>query len=141
MGAVAMVMPGTVKAVCIGWLLILLARGNAVAIEVGHHGFSVESEGRYGHCATCHDGIIAPPVSSCLETICFYNDSHPINNPYPPVNRLEEFRPTAVAEQAGIRFTNGRLDCISCHNLLNLVRFHLRVETRKNRLCLACHRK
>jgi hypothetical protein len=54
---------------------------------------------------------------------------------------VRKFIPAGAAEMAGIKFIDGRIDCISCHNLLNPDRYHLRIENRKSRLCLACHLK
>jgi predicted CXXCH cytochrome family protein len=54
---------------------------------------------------------------------------------------VRKFAPAGAAEMAGVKFIDGRVDCISCHDLTNTDRYHLRIENRKSRLCLACHLK
>ncbi len=117
---------------------ILLA-GVALSAEVEHHGSIVDSAAGYRECLTCHDGIVATNISPCLGPVCMLRSDHPVNRAYPPPDKAREFASTAVAEGAGIRFLDGRIDCISCHDLLNQNRFHLRIEERDSRLCLACH--
>lgn len=111
------------------------------AEQVPHHGYYVDSEGTHTTCLSCHDGIIAEGIPICLETICFYNASHPINKNYPPPDKLREYVPAALAEHSGIIFSNGKISCISCHNVRNPNRYHLRVENRESKLCLTCHLK
>ena len=111
------------------------------AEQVEHHGFYVESEGAYSECLSCHDNIIAKEISPCLSRKCFFNDSHPINRIYPPPNKWRDYAPTPLAEQAGIKLVAGQITCISCHNLHNGSQYHLRIDDRESRLCLACHLK
>ena len=113
----------------------------AYADSVEHHGFRVNPEGTYAECLSCHDGILAPQVSTCLGTICTFQDSHPIDRYYPPPNRMREFAPAATAEMAGIKFIGRKIDCISCHNLTATDHYHLRVSDWRSKLCLACHLK
>lgn len=109
--------------------------------EIAHHGFQVNSEGGYGECLSCHDDVVAKGMSPCMTEICTLKSEHPIDRPYPPSTKMREYTPAAVAEMAGVKLINGRIDCISCHNLLNTARFHLRIEDIKSRLCLTCHLK
>jgi hypothetical protein len=111
----------------------------AYADTVDHHGFQVSTEATYTECLSCHDGVLAPAVSVCLGTICTFQDSHPVNKYYPPPDRMREFAPATVAEMAGVKFVDGRIDCISCHELTATDRYYLRITNWKSRLCLACH--
>ena len=129
------------KLLFIGLLLLLPATGGLHAGMIQHHGQQVESEAAYEECLACHDGVLAPKVSPCLATVCFFRGPHPVARPYPPSDKTEEFATQEEAEQAGIRFAGGRMDCISCHDLHNAGRNHLRLGTDNSRLCFACHRK
>ena len=120
---------------------ILFAGMTLSADEVEHHGSLVNSASGYQECLACHDGILAPNISPCLGPICMLKTDHPIDRHYPPPERIREFAPAVVAEATGIRFIDGRIDCISCHDLHNPDRYHLRIDERNSRLCLACHLK
>lgn len=122
-------------------LLQVLAVDGVYAGKVRHHALTVESEAGYGECLACHDGVLAPNASPCLATVCFFKDPHPVARPYPPSDKTGEFASLEEAEQAGIRFLGGRIDCVSCHDLHNAGRYHLRLGTEDSRLCFACHRK
>ncbi len=118
---------------------ILLAGMAMSADGVEHHGSIVNSAAGYRECLTCHDGVVATDVSPCLGPVCMLKNDHPVDRTYPPRDKARDFAPAAVAEGAGVRFIDGRIDCISCHDLHNAGRFHLRIEERNSRLCLACH--
>ncbi len=120
---------------------ILFAGMALSADEVAHHGSMVNSAAGYRECLTCHDGIVASNIAPCLGPVCRLKDDHPIDKPYPPPDKIREFAPAEAAEMAGIKFVKGRIDCISCHDLTNADRYHLRVESGTSRLCLACHLK
>lgn len=109
--------------------------------EIAHHGFQVKSEGSYQECLSCHDGVAAKEMAPCMTEICTLKSEHPVDRPYPPPTKMREYAPAAVAEMAGVKLINGRIDCISCHDLLNTNRYHLRIEDIKSRLCLTCHLK
>lgn len=123
-------------------LLGVLAAGIGLCgEEVAHHGSMVNSEGSYRECLTCHDGVIAQEMAPCITEICTVKRDHPVDRPYPPPNKMREYTPAAVAEMAGVKLINGRIDCISCHDLLNTAQYHLRIEQMYSRLCLTCHLK
>ena len=123
-------------------ICIALAPADPAASEiVEHHGSIVNVNGTYAECLPCHDGIIAQQISPCFSHICFFRGDHPVNKLYPPSQKLLNFHPAAMAEQAGIIFIDSKIDCVSCHNLKNTVRFHLRIDSRNDKLCRACHIK
>lgn len=126
--------------------VILVVIGNnqvfrAEAVE--HHGFKVKDAGLHGgsytECLQCHGSIISKDFPPCMP-VCFLGKSHPLNQAYPPPDRKNEFWPARVAEQYGIKFVDGKTDCISCHNLMKDNRQHLRFENGP-KLCEACHNK
>lgn len=108
---------------------------------VNHHGSMVESEAGYRVCLSCHDGVVAPNISPCLAQICMLKSDHSVDKPYPPPDRMREFATAAAAEAAGAKFVDGKIDCISCHDLKSTDRYHLRIVDLNSRLCLACHLK
>lgn len=109
--------------------------------DTEHHGYMVNSEAGFRECLTCHDDVVATGISPCLAQICMLKSDHSVDKPYPPSARTGEFAPAPMAEAEGVKFVNGRIDCISCHDLRNRDQYHLRVEDRKSRLCRACHLK
>jgi hypothetical protein len=120
----------------------ILFAGMALSAEVvNHHGTRVESESGYPACLSCHDGVVATNISPCMARVCMLKSDHSVNKPYPPPDRMREFASAAAAELAGAKFIDGKIDCISCHDLKNTGRFHLRIVDTNSRLCLACHLK
>ena len=120
--------------------LFLLATASDAGLLL-HHTQQVESDAGYTQCLACHDGVLAPNASPCLATVCFFRGPHPVARSYPPPDKSGEFSSREEAEGAGIRFLAGQIDCISCHNLYNTERYHLRLGAADSRLCFACHRK
>ena len=119
--------------VCLATLLF-----RAEAVE--HHGFNVNIHGSYSECLSCHDDTVARSIPQCMG-VCLLGESHPVNRIYPPPDRSVEFRTVSDAEQSGIKFVDGKIDCISCHNLRANYRNHLRVRIDGNQLCFTCHIK
>jgi hypothetical protein len=109
----------------------------ADAIE--HHGFKVKDWGSGAECVSCHNGTRAKRIPPCMP-VCDLAKSHPVGTAYPPEGREDEFRSTADARQSGANFVDERLDCVSCHNLLNKSPNHLRFPPEQN-YCSACHRR
>lgn len=120
---------------------VLAAGAGLCGDQTEHHGFTVNGDGTYRECLACHDGVMAREMAPCITEICAMKTDHPVDRPYPPPHKLHQYTPTGVAEMAGVKLVNGRIDCISCHNLGNPARFHLRIEDIRSRLCLACHLK
>jgi predicted CXXCH cytochrome family protein len=129
------------KMLFIGLLLLLPATGGLHARMIQHHAQPVEGEAGYSECLACHDGVLAPNASPCLATVCFFRGPHPVARPYPPPDKSREFSTLEEAERLGIPFPGGQIDCISCHDLNDAGRYHLRLGTDNSRLCFACHRK
>jgi len=109
------------------------------AEAVEHHGFKVKYWGSRSECLSCHDESVAKGPPPCMP-VCDLGKFHPFTKEYPPQNRKNEFKPVEAATQAGVQFSDGRPDCISCHNLLNSGQYHLRIGKGKT-LCNACHVK
>jgi len=108
------------------------------AEEVQHHGLSVEADGTLVQCVSCHDGSVAHNVSFCTSQ-CSAATPHSVLKLYPPAGKIASFASLAEVRAKGIKFDNGRITCISCHNLHNPAKNHLVMENRGSRLCMTCH--
>ena len=121
---------------------VTLIHFRAEAVE--HHGFIVNDSGEHGgsysECRTCHCDEIAQEPPPCMP-VCAIGRSHPTNVNYPPSHKREEFRSIEEAEGRGMKFVDGKVDCISCHNLIKInSKNHLRFENHMD-MCNACHTK
>ena len=105
---------------------------------VPHHSFMVNNDALSPECLACHDGSLLHPVAICTVN-CSYRDPHIIDTPYPPLDKLDSYLPPEIAASFGIRFPQGLVSCISCHNLLNPARHHLAVNNQGSMLCFSCH--
>lgn len=96
-----------------------------------HHGEMIDSQGKTDYCLQCHLYNVAR--------------SHKILIEYPPPYRGSEvtFRPLQEVLAMGMKFEDNMITCISCHDLTNLDRYHLALETRTGghaqKLCYVCH--
>ena len=119
------------------WLAVLVP-STAHSQFVPHHSFMVNNDGMSAECLACHDGSSLHPVAICTVD-CSFGDPHIIDTPYPPFDKFDSYVPPPIAESWGIRFPQGMVSCISCHNLLNPARYHLAINNQGSRLCFACH--
>jgi len=111
----------------------------AIAEPVEHHGLIVEEAGTAEECISCHDGSVAGHVSYCTVK-CDFRTPHVIMKHYPPLRNATSFVPREVVEAKGVRFVQGKVTCISCHNLKNQYAPHLFLDS-EGQLCLICHIK
>ena len=101
------------------------------ATDVPHHGEIVDTEGKAEDCLQCHEN----------KNI----RSHKILIQYPPPYRGPEvtFRPLQDVLALGMKFEDGMITCITCHDLTNETRFHLAHEPQSTghaqKLCYVCH--
>ncbi len=115
----------------------LLAAAPAIAEQVGHHGYTVEEKGTTESCLSCHDGSIGRNVMVCTVK-CDYRTSHPIEKRYPPSGKVAYFASLAQVTARGVRIVNGKVTCISCHDLKKQTAHHL-VLDENGRNCEICH--
>lgn len=108
-------------------------------------------------CLSCHDGTIASEVvGGGQDADLFAFDApvnpprdHPVGVPYPPLGRdpqrlRRQYAPIARLQAEGaIKFPEGRVECISCHDPHNAlgVPSMLVKSDRRSALCLTCHLK
>ena len=99
-------------------------------------------------CLGCHDGTMAKAVNhrisdgdthrvKSIETI---KGSHPIGMDYNAFARSKEYVPSNTLA-ADIKLINGKVGCVSCHNLLGRNDKYLAVDNTRSGLCFSCHNK
>ncbi len=106
--------------------------------QVPHHGRMAESEGTATHCLGCHDGLSAKAVSYCTVNCDVTSGSHAIEVKYPPSKKRNSYAPVEAVTAKGVKLVNGKVTCISCHDLKNPARFHL-IKNSTRELCSVCH--
>ena len=121
------------------FLAVLSVASPAITDKVVHHGNTVDAEGIAESCISCHDGSIAGNISFCTVK-CDFSTPHAIMKKYPPAGKSAFYAPVAEARAKGVRIVNGKVTCISCHNLKNEGRYHL-VQDDRGKLCAICHIK
>lgn len=128
-GRISFVMVGIVVAV-----VLMLRPADAEPID--HHGLAVQDDSRVD-CLGCHDGSLGKAVEVC-SVGCGFKTSHTVLTEYPPRGRARDYAPVAALAAKGIRLVNGKITCISCHDLRKPGK-HLVMDNTGSRLCLACH--
>lgn len=99
-------------------------------------------------CVLCHDGMNAKyhdirfrsgqRESISLKTVLA---SHPIGMSYGAMAyENTKLRPQHGLDPA-ITLVDGRVGCLSCHNLLNPEKYHLTMSNDNSELCMQCHTK
>ncbi len=125
------------------------------ALEVAHvreeqdqriRGGSTDSESR--RCLSCHDGVIAGDSSGRhgagrTRAIGANNGAdHPVGVVYGRL-RPGEGPPARLRHQGTlpkqIRLPEGKVSCVSCHDLYSRTPAHLTVTNEGSALCIACH--
>lgn len=102
-------------------------------------------------CVTCHDGANAPGVSphvkirptrlkSFIRETGKDND-HPIGMRYTEYTFDRRNYVPMGAVSAEVTFIQGKVGCLSCHDMLNPARNHLVMSNENSKLCLSCHIK
>ncbi len=125
---------------CTAWLTAGMMHSGSVvrAEEVQHHGLKADANGTLSYCISCHDGSVAHNVSFCTVQ-CSAATSHSVLKHYPPLGKESFFASAATVKAKGIKLPNGKVSCISCHNIRVPAKNHLAIDNRGGRLCLTCH--
>jgi predicted CXXCH cytochrome family protein len=111
----------------------------AAAEKVPHHGTLADSSGRVRDCISCHDGTAGSMVPVCASK-CKTSEKHSVLKRYPPKKHAEDYAPVRVVRSKGLKIVNGKVTCISCHDLKIGNEYHLIIENQKV-LCGTCHLK
>jgi hypothetical protein len=88
-------------------------------------------------CLKCHDGVTGSLITVCLGNQCLYLKNHSLMHVYPPVVKTDEYASRAEIEQAGCILEDGRVTCLSCHDLTRPAPHLIRDG---DQLCLICHK-
>ena len=76
-------------------------------------------------CFSCHDDM--------------KDHSHPVMIDYPPAGN--GYASAADVAGSGLKLVDGKVTCITCHDLTNTETAHLAKTMNNSQLCLACHIK
>lgn len=88
-------------------------------------------------CLKCHDGSTGKMIALCLGNECLYLNNHSLMHPYPPARKANDYASRADIEQAGCILENGKVTCLSCHDLTRPPPHLIRDG---DQLCLICHK-
>lgn len=91
-------------------------------------------------CLSCHDGTFSQSPQAEIRQGLWQHGlgtSHPIGIEYPREGDFTD--PAGLPEE--IRLFDGRLGCLTCHEVYGQVKNMLVMDNRGSRLCLACHKK
>lgn len=99
-------------------------------------------------CISCHDGVTAKGVNhrisdgnnykvKSIETI---KGAHPVGMVYDKFGWNKEYVPAKLLTE-GVTLIEGKVGCISCHNLLGKNEMYLAVDNSRSGLCFSCHNK
>lgn len=88
-------------------------------------------------CLACHSATSTRPVSICLGDHCLYTNEHSLMHRYPPLGKESKYAPVAEIIEAGCVLEDGKVTCLSCHNLTNPPPHLIREG---DELCFICHR-
>lgn len=88
-------------------------------------------------CLACHAEGSTHPVAICLDDHCLYTNDHSLMHPYPPAGKETDYVPTAQILAAGCVLEEGKITCLSCHDLTHPAPHLIRDG---DELCAICHR-
>lgn len=98
-------------------------------------------------CLSCHDGAIASeskngtPWNRPQMYLGDKRRNHPVGIAYNDVSRPKDLSPLRPAGllPPNVELPQGRVTCVSCHNLYSRTRYRLTVPIHGSELCLTCH--
>jgi len=130
----------TGKALLLAATLLALPAAQAQGEEVEHRGHLVDHRAPTATCLSCHDGVVASSISSCIGNKCrIYGGRSPIAPRY-PVGGSRKFASEAEILAAGLELENGTVGCSTCHDLRNRHIRALMVTVPSGKtLCTICH--
>lgn len=116
-----------------------------VTLRVVHFGQLVDNESGSTDCLACHDSVSAKGVGF---QVTGHNSSgnplgsHPIEMVYPQEwSGNEKYALPSDLAGAGLRLREGKVSCITCHDLtLQNRKYFLPVSVDNSGLCFTCHR-
>lgn len=88
-------------------------------------------------CLSCHSEGSTHPVAICLDDHCLYTNDHSMMHRYPPPGKETDYAPAAEVLAAGCVLEDGKITCLSCHDLTQPAPHLIRDG---DQLCGICHR-
>ncbi|GAM11467.1 doubled CXXCH motif protein [Geobacter sp. OR-1] len=94
-------------------------------------------------CMACHDGTLGPggDVKRSHGENSTISGSHPIGADYNNISYTKNGYRNIHNIRASIKFVDGRLGCLSCHDLQNKEKNQLSASMNGSMLCFECHAK
>lgn len=119
--------------------LLITSKTVVSSEQFAHHGQLIANDGNPNGCIACHDGLTASSVHFCTVE-CGFGSSHPISREYPPRSKETSYAPVESLDEKGIRLYDGKVSCVSCHDLTKTTKYHLIVNDGGKTFCFMCHR-
>ncbi len=130
-----------------------IAVGHEMALEYAHQNSVLKGRGsRFSldrdsiNCLGCHDGTQASDSGGNIADGIWRHggpdigNSHPVGSLYSEAARKVSLRPAEMLPDS-IQLPDGRIGCLSCHNMYSQNKYLLAIENVRSRLCLTCHIK
>ena len=127
--------------------------GHEMALEYAHQGKeSEETRSKFSldrdsiNCLGCHDGSLAVDSGGNIAGGVWRHggpdigNSHPVGSLYSEAARKIRLRPAEMLPDT-VQLPDGKLGCLSCHNMYARNKYLLAIENVRSRLCLTCHLK
>ena len=93
-------------------------------------------------CISCHDGSLGKGGNVRMKSgDSSVSDSHPIGIDYNSISYRKHGYRNIHNVRTEIKFVDGRLGCLSCHDLNNKEKSHLAAPLKGSALCFSCHAK
>ena len=123
----------------LAWFLVTVAAGTAMLSFCGNnpqHRTHAAGVLTMQECLACHSGSMGKAVLVCLGNDCLYKNSHSLLHSYPPLGKTDDYAAIGDIEKAGCVLENGKVTCLSCHDLTRPPPHLIREG---DDLCSICH--
>jgi len=127
------------------WLAVGVAHVSTELASVARSGRVLDANTR--QCLSCHDGATASQSKNATPWNRARGDTrdtgrnHPVGVTYDDISRskdLSPLRPAGLLPQEVV-LPEGKVACISCHDLYAHERYRLTITIQGSELCLTCH--
>jgi predicted CXXCH cytochrome family protein len=125
------------------WMAVRVAHVQAEARSSASDAGWLDAESR--RCLSCHDGINAGestnPTASSMRTFSDLRRNHPVGVTYGGQRAGPGGTPLRSAHRlpARVRLPEGKVSCVSCHDLYETGPHRLSVSMEESQLCRTCH--
>lgn len=123
------------------WTAVRVAHVRPDTHGSDNRGGLLDAESR--RCLSCHDGVSAGestnPTASSSRGFEDMRRNHPVGVTYGDQGRGRTLLRSAQLLPERVRLPDGKVSCVSCHDLYETERNRLSVSMDKSRLCLTCH--